>query len=106
MQAFIACEAMRKSEAFIDFLGYLTPCCHIGRRLYMRENGAFKDRDSWIGEVFESFDMRRLNIDTAGFDAARAAHDAFLAHLEPYWAEQQPHVCKVVCGKKRPVVAA
>jgi len=106
MEAFISCEARRKSEAFIDFDGYLTPCCHIGRRLYMRRNGVFAGADPWIGEVFEDFDMRRLNIDTAGFAAALAAHDAFLEHLEPRWAEQQPHVCKVVCGRKRPAAAA
>lgn len=102
----ISCEARRVSEAFIDFMGYLSPCCHIGRRVFMKERGVFPKGDDWIGDALETFDTRRMNIDEVGFAAARGAYDAFLDHLEAYWADQRPHVCKVVCGKKRPVEVA
>lgn len=102
----ISCEARRASEAFIDFMGYLSPCCHVGRRIYMKDRGMFPQGDSWIGDAFDTFDTRRMNIDQVGFASARAAYDAFLNHLEAYWAHQTPHVCKVVCGKKQAVSAA
>lgn len=100
----ISCAALRSEEAFIDFLGYLSPCCHIGRRLYLRDQGGI-GADAWLGGALDAFGPGRLNIDAVGFEAARAAYDAFLVHLEAYWARQQPPVCKTICGKKRAVVA-
>lgn len=99
----IECEALRTSEAFVDFLGYLTPCCHIGRRLYMRDQGAFKDKDDWMSDVFDTFDPKRLHVGHAGLSAARAANAAFIDHLRPRWQDKQPLVCRNVCGRKRPV---
>ncbi len=101
----IECEALRTSEAFVDFLGYLSPCCHIGRRIYMREQGAFAGPDDWMAGVFEGFDPRRLNVGAVGYPAARAAYEDFIEHLRPFWQARQPVVCKTVCGRKRPVAA-
>lgn len=105
-EAVIDCDALRKSSAFINFEGYLLPCCYIGRRLYVHEHGAPEQKDRAIGQVFDSFDMRRLNVEAVGFAAARTAYDAFLEHLEPYWTEQRPQVCKAVCGRRRPLAAS
>ena len=44
------------------------PCCHIGRQLYLRDQGAPERNPALIGDVFDSFDMRRLNVDAVGFD--------------------------------------
>jgi hypothetical protein len=97
----IECEALHTSEAFMDFFGYLAPCCHIGRRLYMRDQGAFRNGDDWMDDVFETFDARRLNVGAVGYDAARAAYEEFIDHLRPYWQRKQPLVCRMVCGRKR-----
>ena len=99
----IECQAIRKASAFVDLQGNLLPCCHIGRQLYLRDQGAPERNPALIGDVFDSFDMRRLNVDAVGFDAAREGYDAFLAHLAPRWAEQRPGICKAICGKRRPV---
>ena len=105
-EIYIDCEALRTSEAFVDFEGYLTPCCHIGRRIFMRDRGAFDGaKDDWMDDVLETFDARRLNIATAGYPAARASLEEFIDHLRDYWLEQHPRVCRAVCGKKRPVQA-
>ncbi len=100
-EVIIECEALRTSSAFVDFLGYLTPCCHIGRRLYMRDQGAFDGADDWMSDLFDTFDPKLLHVDTAGFDAADAANDAFFVQLKEKWKTLQPRVCRNVCGKRR-----
>ncbi|CUJ96576.1 hypothetical protein RUE5091_01692 [Ruegeria denitrificans] len=97
----IECEALKNASAFVDFLGYLTPCCHVGRRIYMHEQGAFSDKDPWMGDIFDTFDHERLNVGRSGYSTARAALDEFLIHLNPRWQDKQPIVCRNNCGKKR-----
>ncbi len=105
-EATIVCESIEKSKAFVDFQGYLLPCCYVGRRLYHHLHGPDSARDRQIGALFDGFDMERLNVDRVGFAAARAAYDDFLRHLGPYWDAQKPTICKSVCGKRRPAKIA
>lgn len=96
----IQCESLKGEEIFIDFLGNLLPCCHVGLRYLARRQGvADFGADPALSEAFESFDMARLNVGVAGFEAALAGLQDFLIHLERYWDRDEPRVCKRVCGR-------
>lgn len=104
-EAYIDCEAIRKSTAYLDFEGYLLPCCYFGRRLYIHHHGGAARDDKVLAALFDEFDMERLNVARHGYAAARAAYDEFLEFLAPYWDRQEPKLCKSVCGRKRTVPA-
>ena len=99
-RAVIQCEALRQSDIFIDFLGYLSPCCFVGQHLYRWARGLPpQSNNEDLAELFDQFDAARLNVNTAGFDAAHAALGEFFTLLETHWGGQGPYVCKRVCGK-------
>jgi hypothetical protein len=101
-ETWIDCEATRKSTAYLDFEGYLLPCCYFGRRLYIHHHGGAGRDDKALAALFDEFDMERLNVARQGYPAARAAYDEFLAFLAPLWDRLEPKLCRSVCGRKRP----
>lgn len=105
-ETFIDCEAIRKSTAYLDFEGYLLPCCYFGRRLYIHHHGGAGRDDRALAALFDSFDMERLNVARRGYAEARAAYDDFLNFLAPHWERLEPKLCKSVCGRKRTVPAS
>ena len=104
-ETYIDCEAIRRGTAYLDFEGYLLPCCYFGRRLYIHHHGGAAQADKALAALFEAFDMERLNVARRGYDAARAAYEEFLNFLGPHWDRLEPKLCKSVCGRKRSVPA-
>lgn len=105
-RAVIRCDALRQSDIFIDFLGNLAPCCYVGGYLYKHAASMpFEARYQDLRVIFDAFDVSRLNVNRSGFDDAFAALGEFFDYLSLHWPQQEPYVCKRVCGKKEPTVA-
>ncbi len=104
-ETYIDCEAIRRGTAYLDFEGYLLPCCYFGRRLYIHHHGGPTRDDKALAALFEEFGMERLNVARVGYAEARAAYDDFLSFLAPRWDRLEPKLCKSVCGRKRTIPA-
>lgn len=100
-KSLIKCESLRTSEIFIDFLGYLSPCCYVSLPLFQHVRGRPRGGyDRSIGEVFDAFDPMQLNVNSVGFDQALANLERFFDFLRERWSDEQPFLCKRVCGKE------
>ena len=96
----ISCSALATRSVFIDQDGNITPCCHIGIRLYTFNRGvADVNQDGEIYDIFEKFDMRRVSARHRPFDDALNGCLEFNRFLQQSWAAHGPFVCRMICGK-------
>lgn len=98
----ISCRALSTRSIFIDQDGNITPCCHIGIRLYTFNRGATDvNNDAEIYDIFSKFDMKRVSARERQFDDALAGCLEFNTFLQKSWASHGPFVCRMICGKSQ-----
>lgn len=96
----ISCRAVATRSIFIDQDGNITPCCHIGIRLYTFNRGVPDvNQDQEIYDIFAKFDMTRVSARTHAFDDALNGCLEFNLFLQQSWAAHGPFVCRMICGK-------
>lgn len=97
----IDCIANKTRSIFIDFEGNVMPCCHYGIRLYTnRRNTSDVNGDELVQKTINDFGNDKFNALELGLETALENCGKFLESLVPYWNNQTPLVCKMICGKK------
>ena len=91
----IKCFAQARQEAYIDCMGYITPCCYLGMYLYAvlagREVNFHSQRD--MMEMFSNMDIERLR-----GPLSKVVKDPWFFELTLMHSKLQPPRCAMVCG--------
>lgn len=91
----IKCFAQAKQEAYIDCMGYITPCCYIGMYLYASKVNRpvnFHSQEELI-TMFNNMDIERLR-----GPLAEVVKDPWFFELTLMHSELKPERCYKVCG--------
>ena len=91
----IKCFAKARQEAYIDCLGYITPCCYLGMYLYAVKAGRSVNFHSQkdMMEMFSLTDLDRLK-----GPLSKVVKDPWFFELTLMHAELKPERCQMVCG--------
>lgn len=94
----IKCFAMMSQEAYIDCLGFVTPCCYLGVYLYASQAGqpATLHNQQELMEMFGDMDLERLQ--GRGKGLAKVIKDPFFFDLLLMHRAKKPERCYSVCG--------
>ena len=96
----ITCFAKAKQEAYIDCLGYITPCCYLGMYLY----ASIVNRPvNWHSQetlmhMFNNMDLNRLQGKDKGL--SQVIKDPWFSQLIEMHLNLEPERCYQVCGVK------
>jgi len=96
----ITCFAKAKQEAYIDCLGYITPCCYLGMYLY----ASIVNRPvNWHSQetlmhMFNNMDLNRLQGKDKGL--SQVIKDPWFSQLVQMHLDLKPERCYQVCGAK------
>jgi len=96
----IKCFAQERQEAYIDCLGYVTPCCYIGMYLYAAKAGrpvTFHSQEELI-TMFNEMDIERLQARNKGLYAV--SQESWFTDLTEMHKDKGPQRCYHVCGAK------
>ena len=91
----IRCFAKARQEAYIDCLGYITPCCYLGMYLYASVVGLPKDfhNQQELMLMFNNMDLERLK-----GPLNKVIKDPWFSELVQMHTEFKPERCYKVCG--------
>jgi len=96
----INCFARMTQEAYIDCMGYVTPCCYLG--LYVYAVLAGRDRtfhnQTELMDMFSEMDLNRLQAKGKGL--SKVVQDKWFDDLLLMHMKSMPERCYKVCGAK------
>ena len=93
----INCFAKARQEAYIDCMGYITPCCYLGMYLYASKAARsvnFHSQEEMM-KMFDSMDIERLK-----GPLSEVVKDPWFFELPLMHSELKPERCYKVCGSK------
>ena len=94
----INCFAKARQEAYIDCLGYITPCCYLGMYLYASVVHRPVDWHSQLElmDMFNNMDLNRLQGKNKGL--SEVIKDPWFSQLVQLHLDLKPERCYKVCG--------
>ena len=94
----IKCFAMAMQEAYIDCMGYITPCCYLGLYSYAVLAGRSMDfhNQNELMEMFSNMDLERLQGRKKGL--GKVVKDPWFKDLVLMHQKRMPERCYRVCG--------
>jgi molybdenum cofactor biosynthesis enzyme MoaA len=99
----ITCFAKARQEAYIDCLGYITPCCYLGMFLYASVVNKPNKQANWHRQnetinMFNNIDLNRLQGKNKGL--SEVIKDPWFSQLVQMHLDLKPERCYKVCGAK------
>jgi len=94
----INCFAKANQEAYIDCLGYITPCCYLGMYLYasvVNRPVNWHNQEELIN-MFNNMDLNRLQGKNKGL--SEVIKDPWFSQLVKMHLDLKPERCYKVCG--------